>query len=292
MDKNVAALIRKTDPRTLGEIEKLALGDKINEIRFRKGRHVSVTTGDENVLLSSVTDESTVKRIFDELCQGSVYAHLETIKNGYIMLENGVRAGVCGRAVIENGAVKNVYAIESINIRLPHPIYGISGRIIDKIIQKNYYLSLLIYSAPGAGKTTMLRDLAYEIAHRGGRRVVIIDSRCEISDERTKRSEHTDILYSYPKAEAIEIATRTLNPQYLICDEIGSYEECLSLLSVQNAGVPVVATAHASNVIELLRRRNIALLHENGMFDMYIGLKRSYSKLSLSFCASGEVEGI
>ena len=292
MDQSVISLIAKADPAALTVINKAEKEAAVNEIRYRKNRHLTLTVGTENVITEHFTAEPIIKSLFEELCKGSVYAHMDSIKNGYIMLQGGTRVGVCGHAVTENGQIKNVYDIESINIRISHPIYGICDRIYDKIRDGGFYKNILIYSSPGAGKTTMIRDIAYMLASNGNRRTVIIDSRCEIADVRLRSCENVDIMYSYPKAEAIEIATRTLDPQYIICDEIGSYDECESLLSVQSAGVPVIATAHASSVLELLRRKNIKLLHDHFFFDLYVGLRRSDNKLSISFCRYDEVPSI
>ena len=158
----------------------------------------------------------------------------------------------------------------------------------DLIKQSGYYLNLLIYSIPGAGKTTMIRDLVYELATTGNRRVSVIDSRCEIADQRIRTCDNTDIFCNYPKSQAIEIATRTQNPQYIVCDEIGSYDECISLLSVQSAGVPVIATAHGANIIEIMRRKNISLLRENDFFDVYAGLRRTGEKLQITVYRANE----
>lgn len=292
MDKSVESLIMKADPEISALVRRAEERGTVNEIRFRRNRRIAFTVGEENYVTDRITTAAVMDSLFDLLCRGSVYAHMETIKNGYIILPGGVRAGVCGRAVTENGRIKNVYDIGSINIRLPHSVYGICGRLYDMIVKKDFYLNMLIYSVPGAGKTTMIRDLAYRLAAEGRRRVALIDSRCEIADMRLSLCDNVDILSAYPKCEAIEIATRTLNPQYIICDEIGSFDECQVLLSVQSAGVPVIATAHAANVLEIVRRKNTALLKERGFFDIYAGLKRYGQKVSLTFCTSEEVRSL
>ena len=73
----------------------------------------------------------------------------------------------------------------------------------------------------------------------------------------------------------IEIATRTLSPEVIFCDEIGSADEARAILSAQNSGVPLIATAHAENREMLLRRPNIRTLYDNGIFRYYIGLSRA-----------------
>jgi stage III sporulation protein AA len=72
----------------------------------------------------------------------------------------------------------------------------------------------------------------------------------------------------------VEIATRTLSAQLIVCDEIGDMEEAMSLISAHHGGVPLVATAHAGTPDELLRRTGIRLLHEARLFGAYAGIRR------------------
>ena len=83
-----------------------------------------------------------------------------------------------------------------------------------------------------------------------------------------------DILKGYPRAKGVEIATRTLSAQLIICDEIGDTEEALSLISTHHGGVPLVATAHGGSVSEILRRTGLRLLHEARLFGAYVGINR------------------
>jgi len=262
---------------------------KINEIRIRENSNVFVTFGTENIKCDYIVDREALNNTFERLCSGTLHTHLETIKNGYITLPEGVRIGVCGRAVCENGVIKNVYDISSLCIRIPYPVYGVSEKIMEKIRSNDFYISLLIYSLPSVGKTTMIRDLAYRLANEENKRVCVIDSRCEIVDSRLKGCS-IDLYSSYPKAYAMELAVRTMNPQYIICDEIGTFDDLDALLSVQNSGVPVIATAHSRNIIELMRRPCISRMHENGVFDMYVGIRRNQqNKIAFSFCSYNEV---
>ena len=101
MDRNIITLIRKTDPRIHAIIAKTEENAVIKEIRFRKNRRLTFTVGDENLVTDFFVTETMIGKLFEELCQGSVYAHTESINNGYIMLPGGVRAGICGRAMTE-----------------------------------------------------------------------------------------------------------------------------------------------------------------------------------------------
>ena len=82
------------------------------------------------------------------------------------------------------------------------------------------------------------------------------------------------MLRGYPRASGVEIATRTLSAQVILCDEIGDTEEAMSLVSAHHGGVPLVATAHGGTVDELLRRTGLRLLHEAGLFGAYVGIRR------------------
>ena len=125
------------------------------------------------------------------------------------------------------------------------------------------------------GKTTLLRGVAAELA--GGRpplRTVVIDTRGELSFEADESCLCLDVLSGYPRPLGVEIAARTLNAQVMICDEIGDVSEAIALASAQNCGVPLVATAHAASVAELLRRNGLRLLHKAALFGAYVGIRR------------------
>ncbi len=253
------------------------------EVRLRTGRHLSVLSKGTNVASVFVVTPEMMAQTVSALCQGSLHTHMDTIKEGYIALPGGIRVGVCGRAIIENGQIAYIDEISSLNIRLPAGVYHVSGRIYDRIADSDFTNGVLIYSPPGVGKTTILRDLAIRLCSEGNRRVSLIDERQEIFCRRMDRLDNLDLFLGYPKAKAIEIATRTMAPQYILCDEIGSEDEAWSLLAVQSAGVPIIATAHAGGVGGLIRRSGIGLLHEAGMFDLYVGVSRNPASNQLHF---------
>jgi stage III sporulation protein AA len=135
---------------------------------------------------------------------------------------------------------------------------------------------VLIYSPPGVGKTTLLRAVAARLS--GGRdplRTVVIDTRGELSYGSDGENLCLDVLSGYPRRQGVEIATRSLNAQVIICDEIGDYEEAMALVASHNCGVPLIASAHAANTDQLLSRTGIRLLHEADIFGAYVGISRA-----------------
>lgn len=263
---------------------------RISEVRLRAGRHLAVTPaqGGENILCPLMISQNTVQASVMALCEHSLHTHMDTIKEGYIAAECGVRVGVSGRAICDGGMIYNICDITSLCIRIPARIFHISGRVMRELRNSGYRESMLFYSPPGVGKTTLLRDLALELT-AAGRRVALIDSRMELACPELESAEHIDIYSGYPKERAIEMSIRTMAPQYIICDEIGSTQEAASLLSVANAGVPLLASAHASSVCGLLRRQNIRILHSAGVFDRYVGIRRDQNGMHFSFSLKEEL---
>lgn len=275
---NIPEFIRFSLPERVREdIEKVASKYKmVEEIRLHCGRRVTLTSSGRNISTSAVLTRQEIDRTLTRLCEGSVYAFRDTIAEGYIGLRGGVRVGVCGRAALSGGKICGVYDIDTLVIRIPHPSPPLGGEIADFIRKNGFTSGVLIYSPPGVGKTTLLRSLAKMMSTgENAVRVSVIDTRGELGYSLGDSSLCLDILSGYPKHIGISIAARTLSPQVIICDEIGSRAEADAICEAQGCGVPLIATAHASSVCELLARSGMNLLHKTGCFGAYVGISRS-----------------
>ena len=103
-------------------------------------------------------------------------------------------------------------------------------------------------------------------------RVVIVDEREEIfTDELSGRE--IDVLSGYRRALGISLATRCLSPQVILTDEIAA-EDSADILAAANAGVPIIATAHASSAAELMQREDIRGMLVGGVFRRLVGIYR------------------
>lgn len=249
--------------------------EKLSEIRIRAKRVSSVNLRGRVIPISASVTEEEIRECLKRLCRGSVYAYSESLKFGYVAFEGGYRIGVSGRAAYENGIICGVSEVSSLCVRIPHNIRGAGNIVIDTFEKLGERQGILIYSQPGNGKTTMLRDCALQLSSgKYSKTVALVDTREELSGDFIGRECAIDVLKGYPKAEGIEIATRTLAPDVIICDEIGGYEEALSILETQSCGVPLIASAHAGSLSEIFSRGSVKILAENGVFGAYINVKR------------------
>ncbi len=274
--KYPGSLLRYLPFRLAREIDELELGrDDLEEIRLRSDSYVTLTVGARNIQLNTRLSSSEISAILAEMCNYSVYAHRETITNGYITLEGGIRVGVCGRAGVENGRIFGVYDVSTLNIRIPGGYLSFGDPVCGVLRKEGNGRGVLVYASPGVGKTTLLRSVICRMASGGDRlRVCVVDSRGELSLEKVRSRCGADFLVGYPKGKGIEIAARTMNSQLIVCDEIGDEEEARAIISVQNCGVPLLASTHGDSVAAIMQRRGIRELHMAGVFGAYVGIKR------------------
>ena len=248
---------------------------QISEIRLHSNAFVTFIANSMNLKSEIFINSSLLEEVLRSLCGGSEYAHFNTIKEGYISLGNGIRAGICGRATLENGIISGISNITGINIRLPKRIFHSADYLFSLLKKHDFEKSIIIYSKPGVGKTTILRELIYLISLlESPIRHAIIDSREEITPFMDECLLSSDVFISYPKGLAIEIATKTMTPELIICDEISSYEEAMAILMASCSGVKLIATTHASSFEELLRKENIKELLSHNVFDFALGVSR------------------
>jgi stage III sporulation protein AA len=247
----------------------------VEEIRLRRGRCASLTSGGRNIILDVVLGGDEMEGVMNRLCGGSLYAYSDTICRGYITLAGGVRAGICGRAAIDNGRIIGVSEVSSIVLRLPHRTPGVGGELCRLLVSLGLSRGVLVYSPPGVGKTTVLRGAAAQLASGScPLRVAVVDTRGELCAGLDMAMLTIDILSGYPRGEGIEIAARTLGAQVIICDEIGDTKEAEAIMNVHNCGVPLLASAHAARLEELMKKPGIAVLHKSRCFGVYAGLRR------------------
>lgn len=248
----------------------------LNEIRLRKGQPVIIqyrgeykyingyglSAGAVNALICE-----SAEKILNAAMGGNVYVYSEQLKNGFITVDGGIRIGIAGEYVIQGDEILTVKRVTSLNIRIPHDVVGAAdglfGNICDGTIKNT-----LIFSPPGFGKTTLLRDLARKISQNTPLSVLIFDERNEIAavdgdGNGFDLGKGCDIVRGGNKINAFKNSIRVMRPDVIITDELYGKEDINAVKYAVDCGISVIASSHTVD------RQKLKELP----FDIYAGLQ-------------------
>ena len=258
---------------------------KLEEIRIRANKPVILKLRQVEIVLNYTITTNEIIGILQNICNNSIYTYQNQIGNGFITLPGGNRVGIAGNVVIKDGQVSNISYIYSLNFRISHQINGASDNILKYVLdtENNTIYNTLIVSPPGAGKTTIIRDLAKRISNGineinfRGLDVSIIDERGEIA-AMTKGITfndvgiRTDVLDNVPKSIGIRMAVRSMAPKVIIADEIGNKDDVNIINYAICSGVKCIFTAHGSDMEDLLKNNEINKIINLQLFSKIIFL--------------------
>ncbi len=246
--------------------------ENINEIRIRLNSNVQIISKGKTYNLDFIIkNQNDIENIVFNACNGSIYSHDEDIKNGFITTDRGERIGLAGEFVIKDNKVATIRNFSSLVIRIPSQINGVSKEFFSRY---SNFKSLLVVSKPYAGKTTFIRDLIKELSFSNMGNIVIIDERNEICAKTLSGAfnlgKNVDVLTYAPKIYGFNQAIRTLNPDYIVVDELMNLDDINGVLRGVYGGIKVIATVHAGSVLEL---KDISYMKDiilNKVFDKFV----------------------
>lgn len=277
-------------PRAVGNPIKAFLDQgryTIHEIHLRENSYQSILSNDGIFVLSDKQKfeknptsplRLTAQELHDTVlgfCGGSLYTHSAELSRGYISL-HGIRVGICGKGNAENGCMSELTTYTSLNIRFPHHVVSAADAVFEECDKTGADAvgGILVISPPGTGKTTFLRALAsglsggfYDLGKLTVKRCCVVDERGEIYLPEAFRANLCDFITGLPKAVCISHLTRTMSPEYIICDEITDIKDANSILFSASRGIIFAASVHGRTLEDVRRRKSVDLLIKNGVFS-------------------------
>lgn len=283
----------------LREMIKSISRDNINieEIRLRSLKPLIVNLNNKDYFYNTrlnkldlnmdnpyIVSKDDIEQTFQIMCKYSIHSFIDDIKKGFITLRGGHRVGIVGKTIIEDGQVKNIKHISSLNIRISREVLGCSDKVLKHIIKgKDKINNTLIISPPQCGKTTLIRDIVRNISNGNeeflfnGMKVALIDERNEISGSYLGVPQmdvgiRTDVIETCPKDIGIMMLLRSMSPNVIVTDEIGNMDEIKALYTALNGGVSLITTVHGDSIDDIRNRKELSNLLDSELFKKVIVL--------------------
>lgn len=256
--------------------ENSKIAEELQEIRMRAERPIILKLRERDLILQYNITQAEILQIVERLCENSIYAYKNQICEGFITVKGGHRIGLTGSCVIENGKIINVKHISSLNFRIAREVLNCSTRVLREVIDienKSIYNTILV-APPGRGKTTMLRDIIRRLSNGideinfKGKTCGVVDERGEIAAmykgiPQNDVGIRTDIIENVEKNQGIHMLIRTMTPEIIACDEIGSKEDVEAIHYALYSGVKGIFTMHGKNIEDIKNNKQIYELIEN-----------------------------
>lgn len=237
-------------------------GNQQKYLIFHQSGQICMQEGGKKTKLNEayrVTSED-IAEMLNYISNYSLYAYQEEMKQGYITVEGGHRIGVAGQATVRDGRLVGICYVTFLNIRVAHEKIGCAEKIVPLLQNGETIYNTLILSPPGAGKTTLLRDcirlLSLGRNDRAGCKISVVDERSEIAAcyhgiPQNDLGPRTDVLDGCSKADGILMLIRSMSPQIVAVDELGTERDFLAVEQAVYAGSKVLGTIHAGEIGEL-----------------------------------------
>ena len=259
--------------------------DALEEIRLRVQRPIILKFNDTDKIIKYSLTTEEILSCLQMICENSIYTYQNQIAEGFITIKGGHRVGITGSCVIDEGKVININYIYSLNFRVAKQVLGSSQKLLGHVLdfEQNSVYNTLIVAPPGAGKTTVLRDLIRQISSGikdvkfKALNVGVVDERGEIAAlykgvPQNDIGIKTDVIENVHKSIGMRMLIRSMAPHVIVADEIGNQDDIEAINYAVCSGCKGIFTAHGSTIEDIMLNPVLKTCLNNHIFDKLIFL--------------------
>lgn len=275
--------------KALGQMEGL------QEIRLRNNRPILLYDGRKERYLRTdgqvsaletegyCMQERELQAVLSHICQYSLYAFEDEIRQGYLTVPGGHRIGLAGQVVLEGGQIRTMKHISYMNIRISREIRGAADSLLPFLYENGQFRNVMLISPPGCGKTTVLRDLVRQVSdgnrYGEGCTVGVVDERSELAGSYLGKAQNdlgmrTDVLDACPKSLGMLMLIRSMAPRVIAIDELGEEEDIQAMQRAALSGIGLMVTVHGEGIEDIQRRVFLQDTLKKRLFKRFVVLKK------------------